>query len=93
MNIFEDKISEQITFNTKYIILRMKFVPFIDSTGVQRLKDFILKQKKKKIKVLIVGMKLDVKTKLFADPKFKKIIDKNQLFERTTNALEFIEKN
>lgn len=93
MNVFDDKISEEINLQKKFIILRMRHVPFIDSTGVERLKTFITKQKKKKVIVIMTGIKTEVNVKLFADEEFSNMMDKKHLFDRTSEALHFIEFN
>lgn len=91
MSVFDDKISEQINLQKKYIVLRMRHVPFIDSTGVERIKTFILKQKKRKVIVLITGMKPEVRLKLFADEEFNHMMDKKHIYERTSHALHHVE--
>jgi len=91
MNVFDDKVSEEINLQKKYFILRMRHVPFIDSTGVERLKTFIQKQKKRKVVVLMTGLKPEVYAKLFADAEFKHIMDKKYLFDRTSEALHYVE--
>ena len=91
MNVFDDKVSEEINLQKKYFILRMRHVPFIDSTGVERLKTFIQKQKKRKVVVLMTGLKPEVYAKLFADVEFKHIMDKKYLFDRTSEALHYVE--
>lgn len=91
INIFDSKISEQINFRKKYIILRMKYVPFIDISGIERLKSFIYLQNKQNRVVLLVGLKIEVKRSLFKDKEFVKILNRKHVFERTKDALEFIE--
>ncbi len=91
INIFDSKISEQINFRKKYIILRMKYVPFIDISGIERLKSFILFQNKQNRIVLLIGLKSEVKRSLFKDKEFVKILTKKHVFERTNDALDYIE--
>lgn len=91
INVFDSKISEQISFRKKTIILRMKYVPFIDISGIERLKSFILVQNKQKRDVFLVGLKKEVKSSLFKDREFVEILTKKHIFEKTSDALEFME--
>ena len=56
MNVFENKIDEHIIMSKKHIILRMRYVPFIDSTGIERLKSFILSRKEMKQNVYLTSV-------------------------------------
>lgn len=51
---FQDTIS-QIHQNPKVLILRVRYVPFIDATGVYRLKELIKHFKDQKVQVIISG--------------------------------------
>ncbi|PKQ45239.1 SulP family inorganic anion transporter [Confluentibacter flavum] len=57
-------------FQPKVIIIRMRYVPLIDATGYQSIKEIIKTYKSRKIKVIISG----VKTSL------RKDFEKNELF-------------
>lgn len=49
-----------ISHTTKVLILRMRNVPFIDATGVRNFKEILKEFEKKKVRVLISGIKLEV---------------------------------
>lgn len=51
---FQDTIS-QIDRNPKVLILRVRYVPFIDATGVHRLKELITHFNNQKVQVIISG--------------------------------------
>ena len=89
MNMFERKMSEHLAEKKKVLILRMKNVPFIDTTGVERLITFIKDQKKQQCAVLLSGLKPDVYAKLHANEEFNHLIGEAEMFKRTTHALEY----
>lgn len=97
MNVFDHKINEHLQSKRPFIILRMKYVPFIDSTGVVRLVEFIKKQEKHGSVVILTSVDDKVKKVLLKDHEFQALMKgehKKQLlmFEETQEALEFIEK-
>jgi len=51
---FQDTIS-QIQSNPKVLILRIRYVPFIDATGIYRLKELITHFKDEKVQIIISG--------------------------------------
>ena len=51
---FQDTIS-QIQLNPKVLILRIRYVPFIDATGIYRLKELISHFKDEKVQIIISG--------------------------------------
>ena len=51
---FQDTIS-QIQHNPKVLILRIRYVPFIDATGIYRLKELIAHFKTEKVQIIISG--------------------------------------
>ncbi|RYM30818.1 STAS domain-containing protein [Brumimicrobium glaciale] len=60
---FQDTIS-QIDRNPKVLILRVRYVPFIDATGVHRLKELIRHFNNQKVQVIISGAVPSVKSDL-----------------------------
>jgi SulP family sulfate permease len=92
MSVFEKKLNEHMQMAKPVIILRMKEVPFIDSTGVVRLKEFIHRRIKAKGAVLISGLQPWVRDKLQADAEFRKLIPGEHLFARTKEALAYAER-
>lgn len=91
MNVFDNKVSEQLPLEKEFIILRMKHVSFVDSTGVERLKTFIHKRKKQGKEVFLTSVNKEVEKKLFADREFREMVKKEELFAKTSSALHHIE--
>ena len=97
MNVFDHKINEHLQSKRPFVVLRMKHVPFIDSTGVVRLVEFIKKQEKRGSVVILTSVDDKVKNVLLKDHEFQALMKgehKKQLlmFEEIQEALEFIEK-
>lgn len=98
MNVFDHKIDEHLQMNNKpYAVLRMKYVPFIDSSGVVRLVEFIRKREKHNSIVILTSVDEKVKKVLLKDHEFQLLMKgehKKQLlmFENTPSALSHIEK-
>lgn len=61
--VFQDTISQQQK-NPNVLILRMRHVPFIDSTGIHRLKEIIQQFKKQDVNVILSGVNQQVKIDL-----------------------------
>ncbi|SDE35697.1 sulfate permease, SulP family [Pricia antarctica] len=59
----------------KVIIIRMRYVPFIDATGYQSIKEIIKTYRSRKIKVIISGVR----------PTFRKDFEKNEMFKFLEN--------
>src|SRR3989338_7996931 len=97
MNVFDHKINEHLQSKRPFVLLRMKYVPFIDSTGVVRLVEFIKKQEKHGSAVILTSVDDKVKKILLKDHEFQALMrgeHKKQLlmFEETQIALEHVEK-
>lgn len=97
MNVFDHKIEEHLEIKKPIIILRMKYVPFIDSSGVVRLIEFIRKREKHNSIVILTSVDEKVKKVLHKDHEFQALMKgehKKQLlmFENTLLALEYIER-
>lgn len=60
---FQDTIN-QLQKNPKVLILRMRNVPFIDATGVYRLKEMIKQFNNQKVSILLSGMNPQIKADL-----------------------------
>src|SRR3989344_4558708 len=93
MNLFDKKTNEHISIRKPITLLRMKYVTFIDSTGLVRLIDFIQERQKKGIVVLLVGPNLGVKKILNYNKEFASLVKKEFIFENTPEALDYVEKN
>ncbi len=92
INIFEKKISAHMDMRKKIIILRMKHVPFVDTSGIERLKSFIKERHKDKRIVLITGLKQRVEEKLELDKEFNHLMKEEHIFPHTMDAIRYIEE-
>jgi sulfate permease, SulP family len=93
MSIFDRKIEEQIKSQSENIILRMRNVPLIDSTGIIRLIDFVKLMKKRGKNVFITGMRPEVLQKLMANKEFVDEIKNEHVFYGTKEAVAYIKEN
>ncbi|MCM4162756.1 MULTISPECIES: SulP family inorganic anion transporter [unclassified Arenibacter] len=75
----------------KVLILRMRNVPFIDATAVNRLKEFHQKLKSSGTTILISGANRQVKEELFKS-EFYSLIGKNNILDSINQAIERAEK-
>ncbi len=92
VNIFEHKVNEHMHVSRPIIILRMKGVQFIDSTGATRLKEFIADRRRKGRHVLLSTLLPRVKKTLMADEEFAALQPAEHVFERTAQAIEYARK-
>ena len=85
-NKFEQVSSDLKSRKPKVRIIRMRKVPFIDSTGLQNLSSLCSKSKKEKIQVILSGVTSDVNSVLehsgFADK-----LGKEFIFDHISKAL------
>ena len=93
MNLFDKKITEQLDEKKPVIVLRMKYVPFIDSTGAIRLNDFIHERLKRKGIVLLSGLHPEVRKTLDDNEEFRKMFKPQHIFRKTIDALMYLERN
>ncbi len=98
MNVFDHKIDEHLDIKRPIVILRMKYVPFIDSSGVVRLVEFIRKREKHNGMVILSSVNEKVKKVLLKDHEFQTLMKgehKKQLlmFENTLLALDYVENH
>jgi len=94
MNVFESKINEHINISRPHIILRMRYVPFIDTTGLERLRSFISMSKKRNQKVYLTSIQPEVMRRMKNDEDLMELIEKQHvhIFEHTQDALEYVKK-
>jgi SulP family sulfate permease len=94
MNVFESKINEHINISRPHIVLRMRYVPFIDTTGIERLKSFIHSSKKMKQNVYITSIQPEVMRKIDIDKELRELIKKKEvlLFDSTQESLAYLKK-
>jgi sulfate permease, SulP family len=67
MSIFEKKVDEHMHVGKPITLLRMKYVPVADSTGLVRLASFIKNKRKRDGYVLMSGVRDIVLATLMAD--------------------------
>jgi SulP family sulfate permease len=74
-----------------HIILRMRYVPFIDATGMERLKSFIRSSKKQRQKVYLTSIQPEVVRIMENDLELTELMEKQHVhvFDSTQEALEF----
>ncbi len=93
MNIFDKKVNEHMDSFKPITILRMKYTPFIDSTAVVRLNDFISERQKKKIVVILADLTPSVQETLSRNKEFNHLMNNKFIFKTTKDALTYVEKN
>lgn len=94
MNVFESKINEHMNISKPHIILRMRYVPFIDTTGIERLKSFIKSSKKLHQRVYLTSIQPEVMRKMKSDRKLSELMEKQHVhvFESTQEALGYVKQ-
>ncbi|TQD28446.1 SulP family inorganic anion transporter [Methanolobus vulcani] len=94
MNVFENKINEHMNISKPHIILRMRYVPFIDATGMERLKSFIRSSKKQRQKVYLTSIQPEVMRVMKSDQELTELMEKQHVhvFDGTQEALEFVKE-
>lgn len=94
MNVFESKINEHMNISKPHIILRMRYVPFIDTTGIERLKSFIKSSKKLHQRVYLTSVQPEVMRKMKSDRKLSELMEKQHVhvFESTQEALSYVKQ-
>ncbi|MGM0771351.1 MAG: SulP family inorganic anion transporter [Halobacteriota archaeon] len=92
MNVFEHKVDEQIKMSKKHIVIRMRYVPFIDTTGIERLKSFISVRKKMGQNTYLTSVQPAVMTAIGSDPDLGEMIKNKDVlvFSRTQEALCYL---
>jgi SulP family sulfate permease len=93
MSLFERKINEHMHVSRPVIILRMKYVPFIDATGQTRLIEFIRDRRSRGEIVLISGLTEPVRRRLFGDRVFQGVMPREHIFAHSVDALAYAEQH
>lgn len=86
---FQDTLFDTYTF-PEYVIIRMRYVPFIDTTGHYRLREIITTFQKRGIVVLMSGIS-DRLHEDFLKNGMYEIISRDRVFEDTQAASEWVE--
>ena len=94
MNVFESKINEHMTISKPHIILRMRYVPFIDTTGIERLKSFIKASRKQHQRVYLTSVQPEVMRRMESDLELTELMEKQHVHicDSTQEALSFLKK-
>ncbi|SFM72307.1 SulP family inorganic anion transporter [Methanolobus profundi] len=94
MNVFESKINEHMTISKPHIIMRMRYVPFIDTTGIERLKSFIKSSRKLHQKIYLTSIQPEVMKRIESDLELTELMEKQHVHicESTQDALVFLKK-
>lgn len=91
MNIFDQKVNEHLPTKRRVIIIRMRYVPYVDATAISRLNEFIASRNRENKYVLITGIRPVVKKNLHRDEVFDTHVRNKEvyLFENTESAVRF----
>jgi SulP family sulfate permease len=94
MNVFESKINEHMTISKPHIILRMRYVPFIDTTGIERLKSFIKASRKQHQRVYLTSVQPEVMRRMESDEELTELMQKQHVHicDSSQEALSFLKK-
>ncbi|MDG6245023.1 MAG: SulP family inorganic anion transporter [Methanolobus sp.] len=94
MNVFESKINEHMSISKPHIILRMRYVPFIDTTGIERLKSFIRASRKQYQRVYLTSVQPEVMKRMESDLELTELMEKQHVHicDGTQEALAFLKK-
>ena len=91
MNVFDQKVNVHLPTKRQVIIIRMRFVPYVDATATTRLNEFIQRRNKENRYVLITGIRPTVKKQLLRDESFDAHVRNKDvyLFETTELAVKY----
>ena len=91
MNVFDRKVNEHLKTKRQIIIVRMRHVPFIDTTAIMRLNAFIESRHNAEKYVLITGIRPEVKKHLLLDETFEKYVRSEYvwIFDSTEEAVRY----
>jgi len=94
MNVFDQKVNVHLPTKRQVIIIRMRFVPYVDATATTRLNEFIQRRNKENKYVLITGIRPTVKKQLLKDEDFDAHVQNKEvyLFEDTESAVRYAVK-
>ncbi|MEK6916978.1 MAG: SulP family inorganic anion transporter [Nanoarchaeota archaeon] len=93
LNIFEEKVAEHMDVRKPILLLRMRYVPFIDSSAIIRLREMINERHHNGKIVYFINVNDEVKKRMFSDKSLFKLLKKNMFFDDTKKAFENIIKN
>lgn len=85
---FTDKVAELV--DIKYVIIRMKKVPFIDQTGLYALEDAVLTLEQRGIQVMMTGLQIQPKIQMEKINLIPELIAKEHLFTSFRSCIDWI---
>ena len=88
---FQESISNS-SFKPKTVIIRMRYVPVIDATGFQSLKEIVRSYQAQKINVVLTGVSKNLLGG-FIKNDFFSVLDRKYIFKDIKKALKKISKN
>ncbi len=92
LNLFEKKVETHMDVDRKVLLLRMRYVPFIDSSAVMRLKELLEERNSEKKLTYFIRVNQEVKKRLLSDESMKELLKKEMFFNDTKSAFEHIKK-
>lgn len=87
MSLFDQKVNEHMKMSRPITILRMKHVPFIDATGLLRLKEFIRERSHRQELVVLSGVRPEVRERIHHDSELMQYLPEQLIFDRTFQAI------
>lgn len=88
---FTDKVAELV--DIKYVIIRMKKVPFIDQTGLYALEDAVLTLEQRGIEVMMTGLQVQPRIQMEKINLIPELIAKEHLFNTFRESIDWIVDN
>ncbi len=82
------EVIKNLGIRNKILIIRMRHVPFMDSTGAHNLKDTIKTLKAENVQIVLSGVNKQVKECMLKN-QFEKIIDLNNIHVNFDEALKY----
>jgi len=92
MHVFDSRLGTHLDLQAPYIILRLRNVPLIDSSGVTRLTAFIEHAHKQGRNVLLAAVQPAVQERLQRSAEYHELVKPEHCFESAEKALEWVEK-
>jgi len=91
MNVFDQKVNIHLPTKRQVIVIRMRYVPYVDATATSRLNDFIASRSRENKYVFITGLRPVVKKHLLRDEDFEAHVRNKDvyLFDSTEIAVRY----
>ncbi|MBI9053536.1 MAG: STAS domain-containing protein [Bacteroidales bacterium] len=85
------ELLKDIGFKSKVLIIRMRHVPFVDSTGLHNLEDVIKSLHKSHVKIILSGVNNSV-LKTIKEYQLVSLIDESNIFDSFKGAIQHSKK-